>query len=231
MIRRIAIYDLETDGVDPSAHRPIELGLLLWSAEHLTTIAQASYLIRSERGNAAESANHIPAAALVDDAAITEEQAWTRVRSFFGMADLVVAHKAAFDRSFTPPAIADAKPWLCTIEDVEWPVATRSKNLRDIAVEHGVAVTEAHRALTDCDLIRKLFEAVARRVPDFQAWLAQQLEPKPVYRVAARGFDADRNALAKEHGFTFHDKDKTWRRKMRPEQIAALPFEVVEVTP
>jgi DNA polymerase-3 subunit epsilon len=231
MVRRITFYDTETTGVDPQKDVVIEVGLLLWSAEHRTTLAQASYLVRNEAGNAAEQANHIPAAALVDDAAISSVDAWHRVQSFFRRADLVVAHKASFDKAFTPPSVRDLKPWLCTIEDVEWPIATRSKNLRDIAIEHGVAVTEAHRALTDCILGRRLFEAVAKMVPDFQAWLAEQLEPKPTYRVAQGGFSRERNELAKEHGFVFHDADKSWRRKMRAEKVALLPFDVVEVQP
>jgi DNA polymerase-3 subunit epsilon len=50
----VLILDVETTGLDPKADQAIEVGAILYSVEHATTLAAASTLIRSE-SNAAEA--------------------------------------------------------------------------------------------------------------------------------------------------------------------------------
>ena len=80
-------------------------------------------------------------------------------------ADLILAHKVAFDKvvlestcekfGITPPT----KKWLCTLTDINWPSKYGCRKLSHLAYEHGIMVDPRtlHRAENDVDLMLKLF--------------------------------------------------------------------------
>lgn len=234
-MKNVLILDVETQGLEPDEHQIIEVGYVLWSVEYRTIRECYSSLFFAE-SNAAEPFNAIPAALLQtsgDDPDIT----WEIVANAARQADCVVAHSAPFDRDFVeiePSKNASAAtmfatlepllslPWLCTLEDLVWPVTPASRSLVNIALAHGVAVTCAHRAINDCLLLARLFE----RIDDIddRLHLAMQRAARPKARFIARTSYDDKDK-AKAAGF--HWNGRVWHRTMAIEDAAKLGFEVV----
>jgi DNA polymerase-3 subunit epsilon len=222
-MKRVLILDTETTGIDPAKDRAIEVGAVLWSVEHRTIDRCYSAILRGE-GNAAEAVNGIPAAAL--PFATAPDFAWDTVGTMAGGADAFVAHSADFDRGFTPEPLARLLPWICTIDDVQWPRASDSRSLVALALAHGLGISHAHRALTDCLTIARLLERVAEMGHDVGAMLARGLRLKAKFQALV---SYETNALAKTAGFRWDAAAKIWWRKMAVDDVAALPFKVRQV--
>lgn len=214
----LLIIDLETTGLDPKHHRPIELGAIFYSVKHHCTLHQLSTLFPVDQ-NPAQAVNRIA----VDASFAALEQCETLIAVFkkwLVQADYVVAHNAAFDKQWFGqrflPAIT--KPWLCTYEDFIWPENPRPTNLVATALNHGVGVSHAHRALTDCQLIAALFDRVEYHRPGqlealVKQAIARSTEPR-VY-VIAEVSKQDKD-LAKNRGFRWNQYiEHKWVKKLR----------------
>lgn len=215
---RALILDTETQGTDPATCACIEIGVILYDVEHATPIASFASLIRAE-SNAAENVNRIPVGVL--QTAPLASEVWPAVLAMASTCDAVLAHNAAFDRGFVPAELRDSKPWICTKDDLAWPRASRpGQSLVSLALDHGLGVSAAHRALTDCDLIARLLNLVGDD-GDLTAFLAYGLRPKATYQ-ALVSFD-DRE-LAKAAGFGWDGPNKRWTRTMAIEDAEKLNF-------
>ncbi|MFA9271558.1 MAG: hypothetical protein ACEQSX_12515 [Baekduiaceae bacterium] len=159
----LLLLDVETGGLDPATDHLLEVGLVLWSVPHRSTIATASWLVRAP-ANKAEHVNGIRPALLAEG----REREWVvgRAQAWAEHADAVAAHNAEFDRAWLPDL---GKPWICTCFDVEWPGRALAggierererpgQSLVALCLAHGVGVASAHRAITDCLLIASLLE-------------------------------------------------------------------------
>lgn len=137
------------------------------------------------------------------------------LESWLPHAGAIVAHNADFDRQWFPDL---GKPWLCTMSDFKWPLATKDGgSLIHLALDHGIGVSSAHRALTDCQLIAALFD----RMDDLPGMFAQAMRPKAVFRALVSYDDRE---LAKQAGFKWDGVTKQWTRRMAIEDAALLPF-------
>lgn len=236
-MKPVLILDCETTGLDPAKDFVIEVGAILWSVEHRTSIAMYSSLLDSTHANAAEAVNGIPAAIL--PSAPRPDDVWAEVRALASEADAFLAHNADFDRSFCLPHMPNqrAKPWICTCTDIEWPGARRAastdphrerpgQSLAALALAHGLGLSHAHRALTDCMTIARLLERCAELGHDIEAMLARGMRPKASFAVADTTYDPKRNELAKQNGFRWDPDRKLWWRRMPIEDAGALPFKV-----
>lgn len=215
MIERALILDVETTSLDPSAGKVIEIGAILYSVANQTPLASFAALLPAEE-NPAENVNRIPAAGLreVDGLQLDLKGALALMRSH---AQAIVAHNAEFDRSWMRGDWLSL-PWLCTMQDFEWPLATRSGgSLVHLALEHGIGVSSAHRALTDCQLIAALFD----RQTDLPAMFARAMRPKGIFQALV---SFDEKDLAKDAGFKWDPPSKRWTRRMAIADAAALPF-------
>ena len=171
---RLLIVDLETTGLDPQQHHPIELGAVFYSVESACVLHQLSTLLPVTE-NPAQAVNHIPVGASI--AAGSHYQGLIALfQQWVEQTDYLVAHNAAFDRQWFGQGIlpAIAQPWLCTYEDFLWPENSRPSNLVTTALNHGIGISQAHRALTDCQLIAALFDRVERHQPGQLAQLVEQ---------------------------------------------------------
>lgn len=227
MVKRALIIDTETNGLDDAA-QVIEVGAILYSVENQCVLQEMSTLLPALK-NDAEPINRIKVSAL-------DEILQTRSVSFaqellFAMskaADVYVAHNAEFDEKKT---FGDTRllplaslPWVCTMSDFKWPLAAREQgSLINIALEHGVGVASAHRALTDCRLIAALFD----RMSDLESMFAVAMRPKALF-VGLQPFDD--NQLAKDAGFKWDRLvPKKWSRMMAIEDAAKLAFPVRQI--
>jgi DNA polymerase III epsilon subunit-like protein len=108
--KRILILDTETGGLDPALHPCIEVACILYDLEQAEPLASFASLIRASE-NAAEHVNHIPLALLAD--APEAKDVWPHVEALAARADVIVAHRADFDRGFVSPTLK-AAAWACS---------------------------------------------------------------------------------------------------------------------
>lgn len=220
-IHRCLIVDTETSGLDESA-AVIEVGAILYSVDNQCVLQEMATLLPAE-SNEAASVNRIKAEAL-REVAFTGSSA-QGMELLFAMskaADVYVAHNADFDSKrvlgntdFLPLA---SLPWLCTMSDFKWPLATREQgSLINLALDHGIGVASAHRALTDCRLIASLFD----RMTDLQSMFQVALRPKGLFQALV---SYDERELAKAAGFKWNGAEKTWTRTLALEDAAQLTF-------
>lgn len=244
-IRRCVIVDTETSDRQDGDERAelIELALVLYSVTNQTTLMEFSTLVPCLHGNRAESVNRIKMAALREVSAIEASMEAARdadpdntsldvtsavVCHMLRSADALVSYNVEFDARFFrpghyvgPPASIDW-PWLCAMSDFKWPRANRQQgSLINLALDHGIGVASAHRALTDCRLLAELFD----HADNLAAMFDIALRPKAMFQGLQAFAD---NQLAKDAGFKWERENaprKSWTRIMAIEDAAALPFQ------
>lgn len=221
VMKTALILDTETSGTGPDRDHVIEIACVLYSIESATPIGSYASLLRAET-NEAEAINRIPASALKD--APEPAKVWSFVGAMIDKSDAIIAHNAEFDRSFLPASLRDRKQWICTMDDLQWPMVTKpGGSLVNLALDHELGVASAHRAMTDCDLIARLLTRVAKMGVDLQTFLARGLRPKAKYQALV---SFDEKDAAKELGFKWVPETKQWVKTIAIEDAESLPFEV-----
>lgn len=220
-IDTIAIVDSETTGLDPAQGAAlIEAACVLWSIEHRCILDTVSRLVQHPT-NECESINRIPPAALALGG--SRDAVLKTMRAFAARADVIICHRAEFDQKFL---LDMGRPFACSKYDVPWPKSKIGDSLVFVALAHGVGVTVAHRALTDCLLLAHVFERVAELGADVRELIRLALRPKAVFQALVSFEEKDK---AKELGFVWRPDAKQWLRSMPPEDAAKLPFQVREM--
>lgn len=226
MINRCLILDTETSGLDESA-RVIEVGAILYSVTNQCVLQELATLLPAD-SNDAEAINRIKVSALSELGGLSlGPLALELLFAMSKQADVYVAHNAEFDSKrvfgnsdFLPMA---SHPWVCTMSDFRWPLtAKEAGSLINLALDHGIGVASAHRALTDCRLIAALFD----RMADLQSMFQVAMRPKALFRALVSYDDRE---LAKQAGFKWNGADKTWTRMLAIEDVAALTFPVKQI--
>ncbi|MCT0249625.1 3'-5' exonuclease [Synechococcus sp. CS-205] len=225
--QRLLILDTETTGLDPERDHCIEVGAVLFHVQSRAVLSQISLLLPCQ-SNQAQDINGI-------DAAVSRlEQPWEAGLAYFralvASAEVMVAHNAAFDRSWfgRGPLPGIEKPWLCTMEDLRWPRERRLKatpSVRDLALAYGIPVWAAHRALTDCIYLAQVFE----RCDQLESLLLAGLEPRRLYRAE---LPYDQRHRARDAGFRWNQPvAKAWSRRLSEREVRELDFAVSPVDP
>jgi DNA polymerase III subunit epsilon len=218
-IKRALIIDTETTSLEDSA-RVVEVGAILYDLESQTSLQEMSTLLPGE-DNEAEPINRIKPDSLRRMAEVGCSCALELLFAMSKKADVFVAHNAEFDRArvFGKPdflPLADL-PWVDTM-DMKWPLATREQSsLINLALDHGIGVASAHRALTDCRLIAALFD----RMADLQRMFQYAMRPTALYQALVSYEDKE---LAKQRGFRWDPVKKIWTRRMAIADAEQLNF-------
>lgn len=216
-LKRALILDTETTGLDPAVDQVVEIACILFDLENGVPLTAWSSLVRAE-SNAAESINRIPVAAL--RVAPEPDRVFASASSYVKVADVILAHRADFDRGFVGSRLPE-RPWVCTKFHVEWPGVRNGEHLVHLALDLGLGVSNAHRAMTDCDTLARCLTRVRELGHPLVPLLERAMRPR-VKLAAVVSYD-DREK-AKTAGFAWCGKTKTWWRDMPPEDAAALPF-------
>lgn len=218
-IQRALIIDTETTSLDDDA-KVIEVGAILYSVTNQCSLQELATLLPAE-SNEAEAINRIKPAAL-REIAFTGSAATAEMllRNMASAADVYVAHNAEFDSKRVSSFLLPDLPWLCTMADFKWPLATREQgSLINLALDHGIGVASAHRALTDCRLIAALFD----RMDDLPAMFEVAMRPKGLFQALV---PFERKDEAKAAGFKWDGTTKRWTRMLALEDVTSLPFTV-----
>lgn len=222
-MNNILIMDTETNGVDPLKNQVIEIAGVLWNVDHRCIVEVYSGLLPAPH-NEAEHINRIPHK-LVEDLPMGDAiSVWASFMCMATSADAFLAHNAEFDKKFVSMnnlKFANSLPWICSIEDFEWPIKGESSKLINIALEHGIAITSAHRALQDCLILARLFESI----PDIDERMQKAYDHSLVEKhVFIANVTFAQRETAKAHGFRWNPDNKTWWKRMTAEDTEHLPF-------
>jgi DNA polymerase-3 subunit epsilon len=205
-----ACIDTETTGIDHTADKIIEIGMVAFEHDPAT-----SSIIRiSERYSGFED----PGMPLPDDVieitGITDEMVAgqefddDRVKGIAQRANLVIAHNAAFDRKFIEarfPFFARL-PWACTVSQLNWNAERiSSRTLEFLLYKCGGYFINAHRALDDAEGVLGLLLA---RLPlsnksIFSALLEKSGEMTS--KICAVGAQFDEKDILKQRGYRWND--------------------------
>jgi DNA polymerase III subunit epsilon len=215
-MRTILIVDVETTGLEPETGKLVEVGAALFDVPSRSVLSQVSTLLPVKE-NPVEHINGIRAETARATPDVVLKQAKELVRALASHADAYVAHNAAFDSKWLP-SLSD-KPWICTMEDVRWPRASKGHpSVVSLALDYGVPVWAAHRALTDCTYLAQVME----REPELERLLKAALEPRQYY-VAVLPYDERQKC--KDAGFQWDRQvPKAWSKKLSATEAEALPF-------
>jgi DNA polymerase-3 subunit epsilon len=213
--KTLLIIDLETTGIDPQNYEVIELGAILYSVPNQCVLQQLSTLFPVGE-NKAEMVNRISSQASQEvqnfELALQQFQKWVEI------ADFLVAHNASFDSQWFGLGVLPAinKPWLCTYNDFIWEKNHKPTNLVQTALNHGVGVNQAHRALTDCQLIAAIFDRIVSDHECFENILEKAIErsKEPMVTVIAR-VNYDERQLAKDYKFRWNPNNKQWQKEIK----------------
>jgi len=221
---KILIIDTETTGLDPAKGKVLEIAGVLYHIPTRSILAQTSGLCYAE-DNAAYEINRIDTKTLTAMPPTVEGNAKAMLIEMMLVADALVAHNAEFDKKwletivmFQP--ISKSKKWICTRNDVVWPVRKGiSLTLVNIAVDLGVPIILAHRALSDCHILLQALECIE----DIEHFLDKSGQGRMIYHA---DISYEKRQIAKEAGFQWDNVKKVWHAKLTPEQAATLSFMV-----
>lgn len=219
----LLILDTETTGVTPES-ATIEVAGILFNEITCTRIASISTLLACDT-NPAQAINRIspkdaqiaPAAGPVLDI----------LRDWAEEADYALAYNLDFDRPRIEALGIRANGWICAQHDIAWPeVSRQGGSLIHTAVELGVPIVSAHRALSDCGLLADMLCKV-----DNLAYVlndAATRNEEPTITIVAK-VSYDGRECAKGMGFRWNPTAKQWERQIKKCDLTAyqsLDFEV-----
>jgi DNA polymerase-3 subunit epsilon len=227
-MKKILILDTETTGLDPSdGSTVIEVAGILFDVHLRDVIAQCSVLLKTET-NGAQHINMITP----DLSRSAPRILAPMLKAFYAMAkeaDYAVAHNADFDKKWFGDGgcLPDlGLKWICSMDDINWPSSKKHgrSSVVSLALDYGVPVWSAHRALTDCTYLAEIM----KREPNLTRILIESLEPRKIY-ISMLPYESRQQC--KDAGFVWNQLvPKAWAKKMRPTEADKLGFKVKEIT-
>lgn len=172
MIENILILDTETTGLSPDkGDRVIELGAVLYNLKTKAVLQSFSTLYPCDK-NPVGHINLITPE--MTKCKMSHVHVMALLNSMINESQAIVAHNAAFDRKFVLNmpigSIFSLRKWICTKNDFKWPMQLYRNRLQDICEAMGVSYIDAHRALTDCNLLAQCFSKCTDLYQRFQ-WI------------------------------------------------------------
>src|ERR1039458_5331992 len=214
-VRRAAIIDTETTGMDSKVDRIIEIGIVVfeYAAEtgevgpvvgHLSALEDPGRPIPPE----AIAIHHI-----TDEMVRGKRFDDTAVAQLLEGVSLVIAHNAKFDRPFLEARfpLFMKMPWACSIRDVGWRESGYASSALEFLAYRTRFFYDGHRAGIDC---RALLAVLARPVgsttdaPAFKALLDHAREK--TFKLFALNSPFESKDLLKGRGYRWEPDGKVW---------------------
>lgn len=225
----VIIVDTETTSADRETCSVIEAAGVAYHLEHASIVDVWSGIAATEHEDewGAEDIHGIS----YELAASSGRDEEALVGEFFGWAHeyarepILLAHNASFDREVlfwaanragTLPITPDDK-WVCTYEDFTWPRG--SGKLVEVALNHGVGVVTAHRALDDCLTLARTLTRVAETGHSLRRLVTEATLPRAEVRAHV---SYDNRVEAKKRGFRWDPERRIWHRRVRADLIEEL---------
>ena len=213
-IRRAAIVDVETTGMDPAADQVIELGIVVFeyaadSGIVGPVVARYDGLEDPGRPIPPESTRiHGITDAMVSGQRLDE----AAIGAILQDVGLVIAHNAQFDRPFLEarlPRFARL-PWGCSLRDVAWKEQGYASSALEFLAYRAGFFYDAHRAVMECLAVLAVLAGPVG--PGGHTALRALLERarQPGLHVAALRSHFDTKDLLKARGYRWHAEARVW---------------------
>ncbi|MCJ7521753.1 MAG: hypothetical protein MUP21_06020 [Dehalococcoidia bacterium] len=166
-----AIIDVETTGLDAKNDKVTEIGVLQfeYNLEQLQEGDDPELAVTGIYGGLQDPGRPLSAdisrlTGLTDKVLAGKRIDWATVRSMLEASSIILAHNAAFDRSFVLETDTEKQfkgavlgPWACTMLLIDWEAhGYNSRSLNYLAADHGFVNPFPHRAAFDCATTFKL---------------------------------------------------------------------------
>lgn len=205
----LLLLDFETTGLDAETNEPIEIGMVQVSYSpsvgKITSVDEvASYFEQPAKPISAfitqltGIANEMVEGHKFDDA---------HVARLVESSKVIIAHNAAFDRSFFVKRFSGLgdQLWGCSAKDVDWFASGfESAKLEYLLLKCGYFY-EGHRAAIDCLAMVVLFNTAPNPLREL-LWTTEKGE----YKVLGRGISYESREVAKKRGYRWNPDARYW---------------------
>ncbi|WP_293811273.1 3'-5' exonuclease [uncultured Bosea sp.] len=212
-----ALVDVETTGFDHSRDEVIEIGAVTFTYDDAGVIGDVVGVYGSFQEPSFPIPPEITRITGITDEMVSGHKIDTAALDLIiADADLVIAHKASFDRTFceklTPSFVR--KPWACSVEEIDWKErGFEGSKLAYLASQSGFFYLK-HRATSDCQALLEVLDKSADM--DAQTPFAELLRAsaRTRVRVYAQGTPFDLKEILKAKGYRWSDgsdgRPKAW---------------------
>lgn len=223
-VKRYAVLDTETSGLDPLRHSIIEICVAIIAVD-----SGGNILALERLGTGLQDPGKPLSKAVAELTGLTNEDLVNRVidrdnlLSFIQLADGCIAFNSAFDRPMLEnllPATSSMK-WGCAMADVDWRGAgfqTGAQNF--LLMQSGYHNPAAHRARDD---VLSLIQLLSHTCSDGTTVLSQVTAAmeQPSWRLEATDAPYHVRYALKDQRYRWSDKNKVWHKLVRQRDYAA----------
>lgn len=210
---RLAIVDVETDGLDPSRDNVIQIAVAL------VDVSQDGRILRVvDHGTAlADPGRQIPPRIAkltgIDNVAVRGKRIrHAALTKFICQADVVLAHNAGFDAGFCRRLLPGIEhlPWICSFRDVDWlGHGFDGAKLGHLLMQQGLFAPTAHDAIADVEALLALLDS---ELPTGETVLAEAMRTAqvPTVRIFAERAPYETRHELKRFGYRWNPHKKVW---------------------
>jgi DNA polymerase-3 subunit epsilon len=213
-IRRAAIVDVETTGMDFQDDQVIELGIVVF--EYGTESGQVGLVVGRYSGFEDPGRSVPPESTKIHG--ITDEMVKGKRLDEGAIAEvlqdvgLVIAHNAGFDRPFLESRMPlfDELPWGCSIRDVPWKEHGMGSSALEFLAYRAGFFYDAHRAEVDCLAVLTVLANPLGATGQSALHALLERARESSYQIAALRSHFDTKDLLKARGYRWNAEAKVW---------------------
>lgn len=201
--------DIETTGLDPSVDEITEVAFCLYDLARKHEIFTFSSLVSGNKP-IPEDVEKLTGISneMRHFGGMDKDVIKPLLLQFSDRADYLVAHNAAFEKSFLGENLGS---WIDTATDIPYPDRITTRKLTHLCAEHGVWIRGAHRALND---VRAMLELMT--MYDYKEIERYALSPSVVVRADV---SYDNREKAKARGYRWDVEKKIWVKPLKQFQV------------
>jgi len=211
-VRRVAIVDTETTGLDALNDEIIDIAVVMVEVDAAGQILGIERAGQALRDPGMPIPPHITRLTGITDEDVRGKTIdLDRLERLLASADVRLAHQASFDLAFLEhllPGLAGAA-WACSAQDFDWlSVGADGCKLGHLLMQFGFFNT-AHRAMAD---VISLMHVLARPLADGRTILGAVLQnaERPSLRIEATGAAFDKRGLLKARCYRWDPRARVW---------------------
>ncbi|PHR93689.1 MAG: DNA polymerase III subunit epsilon [Robiginitomaculum sp.] len=228
-VRHGLVLDLETTGLNYAVDEVIEIALVPFTygiGGVIFEVGQPYHSLQETRQAITPEITAITS--------ITEEMTkgqsidFTIVENFVKIADLVVAHNAAFDRPFAEK-IADCfkgKPWACSMSQINWNKEGFEGSKLAYLVAGAGYFYDGHRAVNDCMATLELLATILPKSKERAFAALLRTARKDSIRIWAAGAPYEKKDALKARGYRWNSEGSSSNPKSWFIDLLADDYEI-----
>lgn len=228
---KMAIVDVETNGLDYKISSIIELGILVVLLDSVT----------GELVDVVTEYNHlndpktpldkkiIQVTGLTDEDLAGHEINWDQVNAILEDVDCITSFNAKFDRSFidVKSKVSSEKKWVCSFDQIPWlDQGFPERSQKNLGFYHGFFY-DAHRAINDVFALTHLLTHNDLNNEIYFKTLMNEVE-KTVYLILAKKTSFDKKTYFNLKNYQWNNDMKIWYKYYDTEQEAVTELDEIK---